>query len=136
MPAPAVPAPAAPAPAVADAGGEGKSVISQQLESLWQDSAPGNATHRVNAAAGASDGVASDVGFVRDEHAFADMAAAAAPQVMRLSMQQLDEVSSRLCWHLRWRGVCGCFILLMRVTGAGHVPAAVHSEGGLPVRQQ
>ncbi len=51
-------------------------MISSQLQSLWQGMAGGG-----DAAAAAA--AADDVGFVRDESAFAALAAAAVPQAMR-----------------------------------------------------
>jgi hypothetical protein len=96
-PAPATPAPATPAPAnstlsaaSADSSNAGKSVIAQQLESLWQGSNSVSGADAASALLG--DRTAEEVGFVRDENAFAEMAAAVKPHPMRLSMQQLDEV--------------------------------------------
>ena len=96
-PAPATPAPDTPAPAnstlaaaSADSSNEGKSVIAQQLESLWQGSNSVSGADAASALLG--DRTAEEVGFVRDENAFAEMAAAVKPHPMRLSMQQLDEV--------------------------------------------
>ena len=63
--------------AAAPAGGEGTSLISSQLQSLWQGMAGGGD------AAAAAAAAADDVGFVRDESAFAALAAAAVPQAMR-----------------------------------------------------
>ncbi len=101
-PAPATPAPATPAPAnstlaaaSADSSNEGKSVIAQQLESLWQGSNSVSGADAASALLG--DRTAEEVGFVRDENAFAEMAAAVKPHPMRLSMQQLDEVCVYVC---------------------------------------
>jgi hypothetical protein len=55
----------------------GTSLISSQLQSLWQGMAGGGD------AAAAAAAAADDVGFVRDESAFAALAAAAVPQAMR-----------------------------------------------------
>jgi hypothetical protein len=80
------PAPAAAAAADASDGrGErdGTSVIAQQLRSLWQGESAGGA------AASTGGSVKDEVGFVRDGRA---MAPSVTPDVMRLSIQQRDEV--------------------------------------------
>ena len=67
-----VDAPPAAAAAV-PGGGEGSSLIASQLQSLWRDTAVSGGDAAAN----------DDVGFVRDEGAFAALAAAAVPQAMR-----------------------------------------------------
>lgn len=69
---------------------DGTSVIAQQLRSLWQGESAGGAAASTGAL------VADEVGFVRDGNAHA---APVAPDVMRLSIQQRDEVwtSIKMC---------------------------------------